>query len=395
MDLINGTRYALSVDQVLDKDGRPWLVAVAKSTWQLEPDADGKLTLAAKQRPLRMSDVHEGEPGLSAPLFESDYTFRKAACDVLFKGAAHSPEGKPVKILEAGLRIGPIHKVLRVVGNRPWQRKLGSYWTPGSPEPFVQLPITYGNAFGGMYTPEQIGSSSPDDYLSYPDNLVGRGYAKGAFQGLLADTYAPNLEAMDEEISAPDGRYKAVSLGPIARNCPPRLRYAGTYDQRWQEEVFPLLPKDFDERFYQSAPPDQQMPYPTGGEQIALLNLTLGGGLKVITLPRLRLPMVALTRERRPIPLHTVVDTLIFDTDAMVLEVVWRACHPLKRNLQEIHTLAAGNVCKRWWKSRVYGAEDCGCHGIETDDKDLAPVTEALEEDDSIPDDSTPRSEHA
>jgi len=39
-------------------------------------------------------------------------------------------------------------------------------------------------------------------------------------------------------------------------------QYSGTYDEAWQRDMAPLLPEDFDEQFFQRAPPDQQIPYP-------------------------------------------------------------------------------------------------------------------------------------
>jgi len=100
--------------------------------------------------------------------------------------------------------------------------------------------------------------------------------------------------------------------------------------------------------------------------------------LTCFRLPALDLPIVVLPKNRSPVALTPVVDTLVIDTDADTFDIVWRARMPLKRGLHEIHTVAAGSVCKRWWKSKVYGTDDCGCGGLETSDEDLAPVTEAL-----------------
>ncbi|QDQ27518.1 DUF2169 domain-containing protein [Chitinimonas arctica] len=381
MEVINGSRYLLDASQALDGEGRPWLVVMAKASWQIETRDDGPPRLAEVQRGFLASDLFEGEPGLSAAHIESDFVFRKQACDVIFKGSAHAPKGRPVRELEAGIKLGPIQKIVRVLGDRQWQRRLGGFWSLGSAEPFLSLPVSYGNAFGGLYTAEHIQSDDPKDFLAHPANLVGRGYAKGKFLSLLEGKLGPNIEAHNERVDSPETLYTPVSLGPIARNWAPRLALAGTYDEQWRNEVFPLLPADFDERFYQCAPLDQQIPFPRGGEQLVLLNLTPGGGVTPFTLPSLDLPMVALPANRHPVVLHPVVDTLVIDTDTMTIDVVWRASLPLSRGLHEIHTVAAGSICKRWWKSRVYGAEDCGCHGVETDDKDLAPVDTALVDD--------------
>jgi hypothetical protein len=400
MELINGTKADLQATQGLDKQGQPWLTVIAKATYRFELDETGRPALAEKQNKLIASDVFEAEPGLSTPFFESDYVPFKAACDVIVKGSAHAPwkKGKPqtVQQLDAGLRISRadgsplLQKVIRVYGQRLWHKRLVAGWDLSMPEYFLSTPITYSRAFGGAYTHDMIGSDKPSDYLSHPMNLVGRGYAKGKFLKLLDGALAHQTELWIDgkvnTISDPEQIAAPASFGPIARNWQPRLKLAGTYDQKWQDEIFPLLPHDFDERYYQCAPRDQQMPYPQGGETITLANLSAKAaqdessqGLLHIQLPRLHMPMVVLSKDRQQIKMSAVVDTIAIDADAQTYDITWRARTPLKRSLHEVHTVAAGSVCKRWWKSRVFGSEDCGCGGFETDDEDLAPVDEALD----------------
>ena len=64
-----------------------------------------------------------------------------------------------------------------------------------------------------------------------------------------------------------------MAFGAISRNFASRYPLAGTYDQDWQDNVFPFLPRDFDPLYYQAAPPEQQMDYPSGGEGIELRRL--------------------------------------------------------------------------------------------------------------------------
>jgi hypothetical protein len=405
MELVNGTKHDLQATQGLDKTGQPWLIVIAKATYRFECDDTGRPVLADKQNKLIASDVFEAEPGLSTPFFESDYVPFKAACDVIVKASTYAPWGggqpKPVAQLDVGLRVAAsaadggavrLQKAIRVYGERQWRRRAGIAWQVTEPQPFTTMPITYGRAFGGTHTHEMIDSRNPADYCAHPGNLVGRGYAAGKFARLLDGAPAHQTELWTggqvHTITNPEALHTPASLGPIARNWLPRRQLAGTYDQRWQDEVFPLLPEDFDERFYQCAPLDQQMPYPKGGEVIALANLTQAAakdyahtqGICSFKLPRLTLPMVVLPKNRRQIALTPVVDTIAIDADAGTYDITWRARTPLKRSLHEIHTVAAGSVCKRWWKSRVYGSEDCGCGGFETDDEDLAPVDVALDE---------------
>ncbi len=375
MELFNGTKLALDATQSLDRDGRPWLVAVAKGTYRIPADLSAVPEPAERPRGLLYTDVFEGEEGLSSPLFESDLAPFKPACDVLVKGRAHAPQGRPVTELLAGLTVGPLKKSVRVVGNRYWI-KGATGWLASDPEPFVQMPITYGRAFGG---PPSTGAENPEELAPHPGNLVGQGFARGKAQRLLEGRPLPNLEAVDAPVTDPGTLYAPVSLGPISRSWTPRKAWAGTFDKKWRDEVFPLLPSDFDERFHQCAPPDQHIPYPTGAEEVSLLNLSPGGGLVRFRLPDLSLPMVALSRRRTWTELRPVVDTLAIDMDAGTFDVVWRARLALRRDLHEVETVVAGSVCKRWWKSRVYGTSDCGCGGVETSDEDLAPVTRALD----------------
>jgi len=73
----------------------------------------------------------------------------------------------------------------------------------------------------------------------------------------------------------------------------PRFNSAGTYDQRWEEQRAPYLPDDFDERFYQSAPEDQQIPYLQGRERVVLVNLS-PQELVMFTLPIIEVPMAVI-----------------------------------------------------------------------------------------------------
>ena len=64
------------------------------------------------------------------------------------------------------------------------------------------------------------------------------------------------------------------SFGPLRRDERPRKAYAGTFDQNWIENRMPLLPEDFDTRFNQAAPPNQQVRgYLKGDEAVSIANL--------------------------------------------------------------------------------------------------------------------------
>jgi len=350
------------------------LVVRCKASYAFPAEEGGAVQAAPQQVPILPSDLFDGEPGLSTPLFESDYVTRKHRCDVVVRASACAPQGRPVPELDVGFRVGHCEKRAHVVGDRRWQTRLTGL-TPGTPEPFTAMPITYGRAYGGSC--EVRGQPQ-----AHPANPVGCGYAGARGEGDLHNQPVPNIEQPGHPVTRIGGNYRPWSFGPIGRSWQPRLPLAGTYDDHWKDEVFPLLPANFDEGFFQCAPPDQQIDHPRGGEDVHLLNLHPTRPHIRFVLPALDMPMAVLDRKQRLTFLQPVVDTVALDAQAERLIIVWRAQHPLRRSLREIELVAAGSVCKRWWKSRVLGTEDCGCGGVETDDEDLAPVDRALDDDD-------------
>ncbi len=57
---------------------------------------------------------------------------------------------------------------------------------------------------------------------------------------------------------------RPAGFGILGRAWPPRLQKAGTYDQRWLDQRWPLLPKDFGFAYWNGAPEDQQIDSPHG-----------------------------------------------------------------------------------------------------------------------------------
>jgi hypothetical protein len=272
--LINRTPYAAERFFARDVDGAEvWIVAV-KGTFRI---GDGGATeVAAEQAPVTLVPEHFGAPTRSSLRSDTDLVLTKPGTDVLVCGAAHAPRGKPAARVEVGLRCGPIAKRLLVHGDRTYRRGVVDV-APSEPEPFVTMPIRYERAFGGI---------DPVSGAREPRNPVGIGFAEAAAR--LVGTPAPNVEAPGAPIASWKDRPAPAGFGPVARTWAPRLAFAGTYDRAWQEERAPLVPADFDPRFYLSAPVDQQVPaYLREGTPVELLNLTPDGLLR-FDLPRVR-----------------------------------------------------------------------------------------------------------
>ena len=63
----------------------------------------------------------------------------------------------------------------------------------------------------------------------------------------------------------------------MPRHAQSRVKLAGTYDEKWLNDRFPILPEDFDSRFFNAAPEDQQLDDYRPGEEVRLHYLTEKG----------------------------------------------------------------------------------------------------------------------
>jgi hypothetical protein len=295
------------------KGAEVWVVAV-RATYDIHPD--GSLELAEEQQPVAQELKYLGEPGTTGLEHESDLVLTKPSTDVLLHGNAYAPNGDPTTEVIASMTVGPVNKVVRVVGDRRWVWSLGGAQI-SPPLPFTTMPLTYDRAFGGA----DQRSDDPSEHGYDRRNPIGTGFVtkRRHLDGLAA----PNLlHIQDDDLP--------VGLGPIPRDWEPRVGHGGIYDDRWQRTRFPLYPQDFDERFFQCAPADQQPRHHLlGGERVVLYNLTPSGML-IFELPLVRLHFRT-DFGREMVPHRAVLHTVLIEPDLMRLQMVWHTrldCHP-------------------------------------------------------------------
>ena len=267
--LNNQTPFAAERSWVRDKNGAEvWLVAV-KGTFDILPD--GTTALAEQQEEVVIAPNFSGDPQSSSLLNDTDLPHKKLATDVLVQGHAYAPKGQPVTQLSVGLKVANIQKILHITGDRYWQDSLIGV-SMSDPQYFEKMPLTYERAFGGMDLTDEDSNKHDWDVR----NPAGCGFATKAAH--LIGKLVPNIEDPNALINNWKQRPTPVGFGPIAGHWSPRVEMAGTYDENWEKTRQPLLAEDFDERYYQSALEDQQIPwYLKGGEQIQLFNLHTDG----------------------------------------------------------------------------------------------------------------------
>ena len=170
MDFVNETNIPAGWTLGFERDGRELVVVIAKATFQV-PRSGETPQPAGEQVGLTQADEFTGEPGLSAPLRETDYAHRKPACDLLLNGTAYVQSGRSDRQSQL-VSESEVVKTFTVVGDRIWRRGLrGIHAT--APEPFAIMPISYDNAFGGV----DRGTGDAARVETYLDNPVGRGYS--------------------------------------------------------------------------------------------------------------------------------------------------------------------------------------------------------------------------
>ncbi|KQP22424.1 DUF2169 domain-containing protein [Pseudorhodoferax sp. Leaf267] len=343
MDFVNQSNLPAAWTLGFDPDGRELVVVAIKASFSI-PEPGRQPRLLDDQASLTQADEFTGEPGLSAPRYETDYAHRKPLCDVLLNASAYAPGGRPAREVMVAARVGPISKAFVVKGHRAWHRRL-LVALPSAPEPFVQLPISYDVAYGGVDT----SSGDPAQVRTFLANPVGRGFAWNP--RAPGGDALPNTEEAGKPVDSPGAPYRPMSFGPIGRSWSPRLGYAGTYGQRWLDEQAPFYPDDFDTRYFLAAPPDQQMPFARGGEPVSLVNLTRSGRVD-FALPRLHIPVLLVPHQGEDWQVEPVIDTVLIEPDLGRFMLTWRASVPMRRSAFDMREVVVGRAAGAHYRLR-------------------------------------------
>ncbi|MFW8609579.1 DUF2169 family type VI secretion system accessory protein [Rhizobium beringeri] len=349
MQIWNQTGYPTEFTMGMDKAGHEYVVVVVKATFEFPEAPGGLVRKSSVQVPLVMADTHTGAPGFSATLWETDFAFRKPRCDVIANGCAYAPGGRPADRVTVGIKLGQWSKVFDVLGHREW-RALGPIFAGSAPQPFLRQPFSYDTAWGGT---DRLDSDDKQP-ASYRQNPVGTGWARTGNQRLIPGLRLPNTQATGEEVRSPFGDYRPMSFGPYGRAWPDRIEFGGTYDQNWIDNVFPFLPADFDERYFQMAPPDQQTNFPSGGEEVVIVNLT-PSGRESFRLPPTSLPITLFRGDEKSFERPVLPDTILFDLENRRFSFVWRVSQRIHRSILDFSECWIGPPTRGMLRARVSG----------------------------------------
>jgi hypothetical protein len=322
-EVTNKTPFAFEALYLADEEARPLIVCIVKATYAIHPRKG--LSLAEKQLPLNPTGKPWGDPNETSYKYEPEVAFFKPSTDVALIGHAYPPY---VGTTEAGvtLRVGELEKTVRVIGDRVWvDSLLGA--SMSKPQPFERIPLIWERAFGGW----DRSRDNPDKHAFEPRNPVGTGFRskRGKFEEGIR---LPNLEDPQRPLKGYGDTPPPAGFGFTSPNWQPRVALAGTYGDRWKKSRKPLLPTDFDRRFFNAAAPGLVSEKYLNGDESVMVSGASSEGTVALRLPGVRPPQCRVQlKGRRDELLQTQLDTVIINLDENLLLLLWRA-HLAVRN---------------------------------------------------------------
>lgn len=336
LNIENETPFAVETLFLADESGRPLLVPVIKATYSINSHAE--LLLSDEQLPLELAGKPWGDPETTSYKYEPETAFFKPASDVVLIGHAHAPRVGATSTVVT-IQVGTLEKSVAVIGDRFWRKSLLAT-SISEPEPFEKIPLIWERAFGGW------DRSPPDAALHTfePRNPVGAGFRskRGPFEEHVR---LPNLEDPRRVLKQYGEIVPPACFGYVSPHWQPRAALAGTYDDAWTNHRMPLLPTDFDRRFFNAASPGLIADgYLRGDEPVRVENVQPGGTM-AFRLPGVPPPRIDVSlRDVRDVRLDAPLDTVIINADENLVLLLWRAHLPLRNGPHDVaHVRIATN----------------------------------------------------
>jgi hypothetical protein len=155
----------------------------------------------------------------------------------------------------------------------------------------------------------------------------------------------PNLEDPEQPLQRFGQVIAPAGFGFVSPHWQPRASLAGTYDEAWSQKRKPLLPKDFNRRFFNAASPGLVAPgFLRGGDLVSLVGVSSLGRLS-FALPRVVPKATVELAGDDDVHPELNLDTVILDTDEHRAFLLWRGSVPLRdgpHDVQSVRLAAEG-----------------------------------------------------
>jgi hypothetical protein len=137
--------------------------------------------------------------------FPGDIPFLSGGIDLYIFGSAWQAEAQPGARLTMEIRVGDsFERRIAVIGDRYWMGQ-GNGLLPSDPAPFIDMPLTYANAYGGTV-------ETDEGTASWPANPNGKGFYLTAAQAVGGPL--PNLEDPGRLIASIEDRPDPIATAP-------------------------------------------------------------------------------------------------------------------------------------------------------------------------------------
>ncbi|MCK6263552.1 DUF2169 domain-containing protein [Vibrio sp. ZSDE26] len=305
-----------------DKEGNEVWVVTVKRGW----DWVENQWVETVETSIADTPVYLDEPGRSAMKIDHDFPILKRNTDVIVYGRARSYAKKPVTYHECRLLVDEhIDKTLTVFGDRKWVEHSGSL-TVTATQPFIDKAIDYSHAFGG------------DER-----NRLGKGVGTSIKE--LTGMNVPSVFYSKEDWSTSSKAIRVAGFGPLPPFFADRYMHAGTYDENWIENRRPLLPEDFDDRYYQCAPKDQQCNgHLKGGERMMLSGFCHNDTM-IFRVPEERyIAVAAFNKKERS--LEMPINTVFIDAEEKQITITYTAAFSCQSKEHLLTTTAVEKIKK-------------------------------------------------
>ncbi len=312
LQINNTTPFVTHLSLFPDENGVDTVYPTIKATFQL----NGDIRLADEQQEIAEADQYADEPGNSSLLRASEVMPLKPATDFYLIGHAYAPGKQAVPELDVSIAINEKINRLRVIGDRIWKDAFFGA-SASKPIPFEKMELCFERAYGG----QDVTRKGVE--VSFAANPIGKGYMHSKSERRIDGLHLPNIENPDKLIKRPQDQPEPVGFFPLPACWEPRLNYAGTYDETWERNRAPYLPKDFNLRFYNAGQPNLVFsPYLSGSEQIELINLSPSGRLN-FKLPEFRFNVKAQINGEL-LPIDVLLETVCVEPDESRLTMIWK-----------------------------------------------------------------------
>ncbi len=317
-------------------------VLVVRATFDFAVDGS-VIALSAQQQPIVYGDAYDSpDPNdvtRAVVVDDGDLLPYKPGTDILVRGAASSPDGKPSMEWLASIRVGMLEKTLRLHGPREFRKTIYG-WKLGPTTPVTSVALDYRLAYGGCIdVPAELTADGETATVHFPGNPAGSGWlprpadykhlAQRArthvekwvdAQNIIA---APQVEAALAPVNHPHANLMAEGFSATARWWMPRVALQGKYDDAWRRTRYPLLPEEFSSRYFQNAAPDMvATPHLLGDETVTLVGLL--AQRCEMRLPGWKILVAVKLASGKDLLSMPLLDTLRFDLATRQVSMVWR-----------------------------------------------------------------------